>query len=43
MILWICRECGQEVMAVERPTLRWSDGHVCKFHVAPEKENENEL
>jgi hypothetical protein len=35
-ILWTCK-CGHEVMSTERPTpIRWTDGHVCQFHVAEE-------
>jgi hypothetical protein len=33
--LWICRECGQEVVSSKPPApIKWTDGHVCSFRVA---------
>ncbi len=31
MATWICPECGQEVLAEEKPSFKWSDGHTCNF------------
>lgn len=32
LALWVCSECGHEVMQAQRPEpMRWSDGHVCRF------------
>ena len=29
---WICRKCGHEVVANEKPRpIKWTDGHVCYF------------
>jgi hypothetical protein len=29
---WYCGECGQEVLAKEKPQpIKWTDGHVCSF------------
>ncbi len=29
---WVCRECGQVVLAEKKPApFRWTDGHVCHF------------
>jgi len=28
---WICKKCGHEVYAKEKPDLKWKDGHVCEF------------
>jgi hypothetical protein len=41
MILWICRKCGHEVLANERPqSIKWTDGHICIFIKAPGEQNE---
>lgn len=41
-MLWVCRKCGQEVVAKERPApMRWTDGHVCSF-VRQEDKTEKE-
>ena len=35
---WICKYCGHEVIAKEKPQpMRWTDGHICHF-IKEEKE-----
>ena len=26
---WICIDCEQEVYAIDRPNISWTDGHTC--------------
>jgi len=33
MKLWVCRKCGHEVHAKDRPApITWHDQHVCYFY-----------
>lgn len=35
--MWVCRKCGHEVHAVNRPQpINWTDGHRCIFYLEPE-------
>jgi len=39
---WVCRKCGHEVLAKDRPqSMRWTDGHVCSFVEAKDKTKES--
>lgn len=41
--LWVCRKCGHEVHAKDRPQpIRWTDGHVCYFYTVMENKVEEE-
>lgn len=45
MRLWICFECGQEVLSPEGYPplpLKWTDGHECKFIRQEETKKSNE-
>ena len=36
--LWICKDCGQEVISEDYPMrIPWSDGHVCFFVISEEE------
>ncbi len=38
MTLWVCKDCGHEVLATERPqSIHWSDYHICHFIESGEK------
>jgi len=35
MKMYLCKDCGHEVHAEDRPRpIRWTDGHVCYFELA---------
>jgi hypothetical protein len=37
--LWVCRDCGHEVLAEERPhDIMWTDAHTCHFIESKEEE-----
>lgn len=38
MKLWICKNCDHEVVAEEKPTFTWDDGHNCVFEEAKEED-----
>ena len=31
MKFWICTKCDHEVYAEGKPSIKWTDGHVCNF------------
>ena len=44
MKLWVCRKCGHEVHAKDRPPpITWHDQHVCYFYSVMENMIEKEV
>jgi hypothetical protein len=39
---WICKYCGHEVMAEEKPEFKWDDGHVCEFELIEENDDDSD-